>query len=116
MKRSLRNLRGFDVGATDGSVGGVEDFLFDDERWVIRYLVVNTGGFTSGRRILVSPMLVEDASYDQRLIRLMVTTRKLSSSPHLDTQKPISRKLEESLHWYYDVPAYWGGVGCGDPA
>ena len=36
MLRSLKDLEGYSVSATDSDVGGVEDFLIDDERWVVR--------------------------------------------------------------------------------
>ena len=43
MLRNSQDLEGYTIGATDGVIGEVEDFYFDDEAWVIRYLVVSTG-------------------------------------------------------------------------
>jgi len=43
MLRSINDLRGLTIRATDGEIGSVDQFFFDDERWSIRYLVVNTG-------------------------------------------------------------------------
>jgi sporulation protein YlmC with PRC-barrel domain len=56
MSRNLTELAGYAVDATDGEIGKVHDFLFDDERWTIRYLVVQTGGFFDDRRVLISPV------------------------------------------------------------
>lgn len=56
MLRSLKELEHYVVSAIDGEIGKVADFLLDDERWIVRYLVVETGGFFSGRRVLVSPI------------------------------------------------------------
>jgi hypothetical protein len=56
MLRSLKDLEKYTVSATDGELGGVENFLLDDERWVVRYLVVGTGGLMGGRRMLISPI------------------------------------------------------------
>ena len=53
MLRSVMSLEGFSIGATDGTVGKVKDFYFDDEAWVIRYAVVNTTWL--GREVLLSP-------------------------------------------------------------
>src|SRR5436305_1256813 len=44
MLRSVKDLQGLTIHATDGEIGKAEEFLFDDRRWTIRYLVVNTGG------------------------------------------------------------------------
>lgn len=43
MLRNSKNLEGCAIGATDGAIGEVKDLSFDDEAWVIRYLVVGTG-------------------------------------------------------------------------
>ena len=56
MLRSLKELKRYTVTATDGDVGTVVKFLFDDERWAIRYLVVHTGGFFDGQYVLISPI------------------------------------------------------------
>ena len=57
MLRSLNGLKGFKVSATDGIIGTVANFLFDDKDWAIRYLVVETGGFFDDRRVLISPII-----------------------------------------------------------
>ena len=42
MLRNLKEMEHLTVAATDGIVGRVRDFYFDDHSWVIRYLVVET--------------------------------------------------------------------------
>ena len=39
MLRNVKDLRGYAIRATDGVIGSVEDFYFDDEDWGVRYLV-----------------------------------------------------------------------------
>ena len=58
MLRSVKELEQYAVSATDGNIGSVVNFLFDDERWTIRHLVVETGGFFQHQRVLISPMSV----------------------------------------------------------
>ena len=55
MLRSIKEIIGYDLLATDGSIGHVKDFYFDDEAWGVRYVVVDTGGWLSGRMVLLSP-------------------------------------------------------------
>jgi hypothetical protein len=43
------HLKGLEIRATDGEIGSVDEFYFEDETWVIRYLVVQTGGWLGGR-------------------------------------------------------------------
>src|SRR5687767_2340606 len=55
MLRNIKDLRGYVIRAIDGTIGKVDDFYFDDEDWGIRYLVVDTGSWLSGRKVLISP-------------------------------------------------------------
>ena len=63
MLRSVKSLEGFSIGATDGTIGKVKDFYFDDEAWVIRYAVVNTTAWL-GREVLLSPYSIGQADWD----------------------------------------------------
>jgi PRC-barrel domain len=58
MLRSIRDMEHYSIGATDGVIGRVKDFYFDDEAWVIRYLVVETDAWLSHRRVLISPFAI----------------------------------------------------------
>ena len=55
MIRDASDLSGYTIKATDGDIGEVVEFFFDDEKWTIRYLVADTGGWLTGRRVLISP-------------------------------------------------------------
>ena len=58
MMRNVKDLRGYRIRATDGLIGTVDDFYFDDQDWGIRYLVVDTGCWLSGRKVLISPAAI----------------------------------------------------------
>ena len=55
MLRSVDEITGYTLHATDGDIGRCHDFLFDDQRWVIRYIVAKTAMWLPGRKVLVSP-------------------------------------------------------------
>ncbi len=69
MLRSVSGMRGFTIHATDGDMGSVDDFLFDDQQWTIRYLVANTGSWLSSRLVLVSPIAFRSADVGQGDLR-----------------------------------------------
>ena len=56
MLRRISTLKGLTVRAIDGEVGSVYDVYFDAQHWTVRYFVIDTGTWLSGRRVLVSPM------------------------------------------------------------
>jgi hypothetical protein len=111
MLRSLKELEHYAVSATDGDIGQVADFLLDDERWIIRYLVVETGGFFSGRRVLISPISFRQVDWSTRGFHLALTRDKVKSSPSVDLDKPVSRQHELDWFGYYGYPRYWGYSG-----
>jgi hypothetical protein len=102
-------LKGLAVHATDGDLGTVDEFLFDDETWAVRYLVVDTGGWLSGRRVLISPMSVFQADWPSRRLDVSLTMEQVKHSPDIDTQQPVSRQHEADYLGYYGYPYYWSG-------
>jgi len=109
--RSLQDLDGFAIRATDGMIGHVKDFYFDDRSWVVRYLVVETGGWLSSRKVLISPVAVGQPDWSQRVLPVSITKEQVKNSPDIDTDKPVSRQLEMQYLGYYGYPYYWAGDG-----
>ena len=111
MLRSMNDLEDYAIRATDGDIGHVKDFYFDDEAWVIRYLVVDTGSWLSSRRVLIAPIAIGEPNWSERLLPVSVTKEQVRNSPDIDTDKPISRQHEVRYLGYYGYPYYWGGTG-----
>jgi len=111
MLRSIEDLEGYAIHATDGAVGHVKDFYFDDEAWVIRYLVVETGTWLSSRKVLISPIAIGHPNWAERVLPVSITKEQVKNSPDIDTDKPISRQHELRYLGYYGYPFYWGGAG-----
>jgi len=112
MLRSLKDLENFTVNASDGDIGKVGDFYFDDDWWAVRYMVVETGGFWHERnQVLVSPIAFGPADWATRLFHLNLTREKVQHSPDVSLDKPVSRQFEQDYFRFYGWPTYWGGDG-----
>ena len=111
MLRSLKDLERYTVNATDGDLGTVVNFLLDDQRWIVRYLVVESGGFLDGRRVLISPIFFRQAEWLTRRFHLALTIDKVKKSPSVNLDQPVSRQHEQDYYGYYGYPHYWGGEG-----
>jgi sporulation protein YlmC with PRC-barrel domain len=111
MLRSLKDLERYTVSATDGDVGNVVNFFIDDERWAVRYLIVESHGFMDGRRTLISPISFGKADWSTKRFNVTLTKDKVRNSPLIDTDKPVSRQHERELNRYYGYPFYWGFSG-----
>jgi len=100
-------VRGATVRATDGDIGTIDDFYFEPSTWAVRYIVVDTGTWLSGRRVLLSPMSVHGA-WGMDHISVSLTRDQVRESPLLDLSHPLLRENESQILGYYGYPAYWG--------
>ena len=73
MLRSMSDLEGYAIAATDGNIGHVTDFYFDDEAWVIRFLVVDTGSWLSSRKVLISPIAIGHPNWTEKILPVSIT-------------------------------------------
>ncbi len=108
MRRTVKSLTGFTIGATDGEIGKVTEFYFDDNSWTVRYLVVETGGWLSGRRVLIAPQAIIRTDLEEKVFHVALTKEQVESSPDIDTSKPVSRQEELALYSHYPWGSYWG--------
>lgn len=111
MLRSMKDLEEYAIRATDGDIGRVKDFYFDDEAWVIRYLIVDTGSWLSSREVLISPIAIGEPDWAKKVLPVSITKEQVKNSPLIDTDKPVSRQHEMRYLGYYGYPSYWGGAG-----
>ncbi len=111
MLRNNQDLENFKISASDGEIGHVKDFYFDDDAWAARYLVVETGTWLSSRKVLISPISVREPDWVGRTLPVSITKEQVRNSPAIDTDKPVSRQHEEQVLGYYGYPYYWGGGG-----
>jgi hypothetical protein len=103
------SLIGYAIEATDGAIGSVDNLLFDDRSWAIRWLVVDTGVWLPGRHVLLPPSRLDEPDVAHRRFPVRLTRRQVEGSPDLDTDAPVSRQYETELYSYYGWTPYWVG-------
>ncbi len=117
MLKNAKFYEGFDLTASDGAIGTVKDVYFDDERWYVRYFVVDAGTWLEGRMVLISPGAITKPRYDDKTLGTALTQVQVRGSPSVTTDRPVSRQQELELNRYYAWPYYWTapvlGMGLG---
>ena len=108
MLHLAHKVKGTTVRARDGEVGTLDDFIFEPSRWAVRYLVVDTGSWLGGRKVLLSPMAVH-GRWDRSGIALSVQRDQVERSPDLKLAGLV-RPKETALLEYYGQPVYWEGA------
>ncbi|MBD3181559.1 PRC-barrel domain containing protein [Candidatus Poribacteria bacterium] len=104
--RSIKELYRYDVRATDGHIGKVDDFCFQDDTWLVKYMVVDVGGWLSYRRVLISFTSLKKPDWSERVFPVKLTKEMVKSSPPLDENRPISRVYEDELSEHYGWPDF----------
>lgn len=110
MLHLARKVVGATIRAADGDIGTLEDFYFEEDRWTVRYLLVDTGKWMSGKKVLVSPMSVQSA-WGMRGIPVTLSKNQVWNSPEFDAGQSLSRAGEAHILGYYGYPSYWGASG-----
>ncbi len=121
MLRHASRMKNDSIWASDGAIGVVHDFLFDDRTWLLRWLVVDTGNVFAGRKVLLPPSALGHVDDDAHALKVRLTKSDVKGSPDIETDAPVSRRMEASLYGYYGWNPYWntyafmGDFGFGDP-
>jgi len=100
---------GYAIAASDGQLGTVCDFLFDDASWLVRWLVVDTGNWLSGRKVLLPVSVLGHLDKPGHRFSVRLTMQQVKDSPDIDTEQPVSRQIETDIFDYYGWTPYWGG-------
>ncbi len=105
--RSVKEVTGYYIQATDDKIGHLEDFIVDDETWTLRYMVVDTRKWLPGRKVLVAPEWIETVDYMEKRVTVNLTTQEVKQSPEYDPAQPVNREYEVRLYDFYGRPTYW---------
>jgi uncharacterized protein YrrD len=115
--RSVREVRGYGLTATDGALGHVVDMLVDEASWALRYFVVDPRSWWPGPHVVIPIDWITDVSWGEQTVRLDVTREAVRNAPQYlapDEAPPagharpyLSRDYEQQLYGHYGRPAYW---------
>jgi hypothetical protein len=105
--RSARDVVGYHIHARDGDIGHVADFLVQGWEWMVRYLVIDTRHFWSGKSVLIPPHDVLDVDWTEARVSVDLVREKIQDAPAYNPQVPVHRDYEERLYEYYGWKRYW---------
>ncbi|GAB6145480.1 PRC-barrel domain-containing protein [Desulfocicer niacini] len=103
--RSFKEVKGYDIEASDGNIGYVEDFILEDKTWALRYVVLNTRNWLpGGKKVILSLNWVKKVSWEQSTLFLDISREQVENSPDFDPEKPVNIEYETRLYDYYGRP------------
>jgi hypothetical protein len=125
---AVSGLEGCPVRASDGDVGIVKDFLFDDANWKIRWVAVGAGDWLPGRQLFIHPSAIAPLTLppkprlpmmsqgEELELTVNLTREQIAAGPHSAEDEPVSRDMEALLYEYYGWDPYWGATHFGAAA
>jgi len=105
--RSMGEVCKHDLMAEDGKIGHVDDFIFDDKAWTIRYLIVDTSNWWAGKRVLISPLWISGISWVESRVMVRLSREVIKNSPEFTADMLVTREYETDLHQHYRLQGYW---------
>ena len=112
----LNNLTGFNLNADDGEIGKLEEILFDDLSWTVRYFIVSTGSWLMQREVLISSDMVTGVNEESKTLEVSLTREQVKNSPPVNTKLPVSRHYEQEYYEHYGKEPYWSGNTMFNPS
>lgn len=107
--RSGKEVIGYHIGARDGAIGHVDEVIFEDSTWAIRYLAVDTRNWLPGKKVLLAPQWIEEVSWERATVIVDLPRARIEQAPEYDAHSPITREYELSLFQHYSREGYWEG-------
>jgi uncharacterized protein YrrD len=105
--RSTQEVTGYHLSAPDGEIGHVDDFIIDDESWAIRYLVIATKNWWSGKKVLVSPKWIDNVSWEEKEVSVGLSRETIKAAPEYTDDSLLTRDYETGLYGHYNREGYW---------
>ena len=113
---SVKALYGGTLAGSNGKAGQVADIYFDDQEWVLRFIVVDTGNGIRHREVLVAPSAVAAAKLEHGELAVNLTREEIEHCPDADTHPPLYRQYD----WHLGNPHFlsepeWREAALGAP-
>jgi uncharacterized protein YrrD len=87
MLHLAQKIAGVTVNGTDGEIGTLEDFYFEESGWKVRYLVVDTGSWFNGTRVFVPPSAVK-GEWGRSGVQLDLSRNDVRNIPVVEDAEP----------------------------
>ena len=107
MLRPVKDILNYKILATDGEIGGVSDLIVDDEEMKLRYLVIDTGSWLPGRKVVLSTAWISRVVPQKEAVVMNIEKKRIQEAPDYRPDAQLDREYETRLHDYYRFPYYW---------
>jgi sporulation protein YlmC with PRC-barrel domain len=99
--RSTNKVKGYNIHTDTGEIGHVQDYIVDDEKWNLCFLIVDTNNWLPGRKVLISPRWIYRIDWTQSKVYVNLSKESIKNSPEFDASQTISEDYRKELFNHY---------------
>ncbi|MBN2551549.1 MAG: PRC-barrel domain-containing protein [Spirochaetales bacterium] len=75
-----REAFGYTIEATDGEIGRVDDLVVEERTWEIQFLVIDTGNWLSGRKVIVDTHWIDQVNWQDGRVAVSLPRNAIRSA------------------------------------
>jgi hypothetical protein len=109
---SANDVTGYAIQALDYHFGHIEDLIFDEASWAIRYLVADTRNWWPEKRVLLSPLWISDVNWQESRVHVDFDRDTVKRGPVYNPKEPITQEYEAKLFEHYHREPYWKKIAA----
>jgi sporulation protein YlmC with PRC-barrel domain len=102
--RSMHEIFGYKIEATDGHIGHVEDFILDDVKWTVELVIIDTRNWLPGRKVMLAVEWITNISWSDSKVCVDLKKETIKGSPTYDPSEPVNEEFKGKLFDYYGRP------------
>lgn len=100
--RSFDEVEGYNVKATDGTIGHIDDLIIDYEDWQIIYAVIDTSNWLPWSKKVIIPInQLSEISYEERHVKVQMKKESIKNAPEYDPDKMLDEDFEKGIFDFY---------------
>jgi hypothetical protein len=107
MVRTVKYILHYRILAPVGEIGSVSDLIVDDQELKLRYLVIDTGNWLPGKKVVLSTAWISSVAPERDTVVMNIEKKRIQEAPEYRPDADFSRDYEARLHDYYRFPYYW---------
>jgi len=89
--RSTSGVSGYRIHANDGEIGHLCDFIFDDQTWLIAYLVVDTDNWIFGKKVLIAVNYIDKVDWSKSEVFVDLSIKEIKDCREFEDTEYIQR-------------------------
>lgn len=100
--RSCKSVSTYELVAHDGGVGSIQDILFDDSFWLIRFIVAKVNCNGECQEKLYGPQIIEDIEWSLAVVKIAGTRNQALNKPSFDASRHLDTSYEVLVEGIYN--------------